>query len=204
VQGYGTDQALLLLKRYFRTFNTKVVVYGFICDHLKRNANYDQRHMHPQARFLGTKPLFAVRGDGTLYLKNQPRRYEDLNYSPRLWAAAQIVMNEYGPEPTPDLTRALVQEMRDYVSAHDATFILLDWKWKRRRRCVNDDYFRGMNLNLVDLADKAPRGWQKWTVPGDAHPGVKANRYVARRLLDELKRLNLLPDNGAYITLKAS
>ena len=205
VQGYGTDQALLLLKRYFSTFETKVVVYSFICDHLKRNANYDRRHIDPQARFLGTKPLFALRRDGTLYLKKMPLRYEDLDYSPRLWGAVQVGMTNYGPPPAPDLTRALVQEMRDYVSSQGATFILLDWKWKIGRGCNNDDYFRGINLNVVDAADKAPSGWRSWTVPGDKnHPDFRANRYVARRLLDELKRLDLVPDNIAYVTPKAS
>jgi hypothetical protein len=200
VQGYGTDQALLLLKRYFRRFNTKVVVYGFICDHLRRNANYDRRHIYYRGRFLGTKPLFALRSDGTLYLKKEPRKYEDLHNSPRLWAIAQIVMAKYGPKPTPDLTRALVQEMRHYVSSQGATFVLLDWSWE----CINDDYFRGMNLNRVNLADKAPSGWRTWTVPGDPHPEVKSNRYAARRLFDELKRLDLLPDRRAHVTLSTS
>jgi hypothetical protein len=196
VQGYGTDQALLILKRYLRKFNTKVVVYGFICAHLGRNANYDRRHIHPRARYLGTKPLFALRSDGTLYLTKVARRYEELNYSPRLWSAAQIVMTQYGPKPTPDLTQALVQEMKDYASSDRATFIVLDWGGG----CINNDHFRGMDLNLVNLDDdKAPPGWRTWKVPGDGHPGEEANRYVARRLLDELKRLNLVPDNDAHV-----
>jgi hypothetical protein len=192
VQGYGTDQSLLLLKRHFATFNTKVVVYGFFYDHLMRNANYDRRHIYARGHFLGTKPLFGLRSDGTLYLKRLPHKYDELNYSPRLCSTAQIVMTKYGPKPTPDLTRALVQEMRDYVSSHGATFVLLDWKWGG-----TDDYFQGMNLHLIDLADKAPNGWTTWTVPGDPHPGVKANYYAARRLLDELEWLHLLPHHGA-------
>ena len=39
VQGYGSDQALLTLKRYLPKFQTKVVVYTFIEDHILRNGN---------------------------------------------------------------------------------------------------------------------------------------------------------------------
>ena len=41
VQGFGTDQSLLLLKRHFNKFNTIAVVYTFIEDHIVRNANYE-------------------------------------------------------------------------------------------------------------------------------------------------------------------
>ena len=55
VQGYGSDQTLLALKRYLPRFKTKIVVYTFIEDHILRNGNYDRRLIIPTARFLGTK-----------------------------------------------------------------------------------------------------------------------------------------------------
>src|SRR5262249_31940558 len=57
VQGYGTDQALLLLKRQFARWNVRAVVYTFLEDHVTRNDNDDRRLLFPDATFLGTKPL---------------------------------------------------------------------------------------------------------------------------------------------------
>ena len=65
VQGYGTDQSLLMLKRQFARFPTRAVVYTLIDDHVNRNQNYDRRMLLPKLRFLGTKPLFGLHDDGT-------------------------------------------------------------------------------------------------------------------------------------------
>ena len=60
VQGYGSDQALLALKKHLPKFNAKIVVYTFIENHILRNGNYDRRMLVPTARFLGTKPQFIL------------------------------------------------------------------------------------------------------------------------------------------------
>ena len=111
VQGYGTDQSLLMLERQFARFNTRAVVFEFIPDHLNRNENYDRRVLFPSDRFLGTKPLFGVRSDGTLYLRKPALRLENLHYS-RIGAVLDILLYRYGPRVTDTLTRALVEEMR--------------------------------------------------------------------------------------------
>jgi hypothetical protein len=77
VQGYGTDQALLMLQRHLSGLNAKVVVYTFMHDHPWRNANYDRRVFLPHGRFAGTKPLFGLRSDGTPVLERPPCLYRD-------------------------------------------------------------------------------------------------------------------------------
>ena len=131
VQGYGTDQALLLLKRIAPRFNTRIVVYTFICDHVRRNANPDRRLLYPHLRFLGTKPLFALRSNGSLYLKQTPRRYEGLRYS-RLWAYVQVMLARQGPIPTPELTGALAKKMKEYSA------------WKRWNRKFKESMGRSL------------------------------------------------------------
>jgi hypothetical protein len=188
VQGYGTDQSLLMLRRHLPRFNTKAVVYGFVCgsdDHVRRNTNYDRRLIHPQARFLSTKPMFALKSDGTLYLKRTPQKYEEF-FDLHLWGLVRIAWTRYGPVPTPDVTRALVQEIRDYVSSNRATFVVLNWT-----TCPKD-YFQGIQLNLVN----GPPDWTKWRIPGDGHPDARANQYITQRLLEEFKRLGLLSQDG--------
>ena len=77
VQAFGSDQSLLALKRHWKKFNTKVVVYTFIEQHIMRNGNNDRRLLDPNAWFLGTKPLFDYNNDNELYLKKRPCLYKD-------------------------------------------------------------------------------------------------------------------------------
>ena len=87
-QGFGTDQSLLQLKRHIDTFDTKVVVYTFIYDHTRRNANHDRRLLFPKGRFLGTKPLLGIGENGRPLLKKEPRRHEETSFI-RLWGTVQ-------------------------------------------------------------------------------------------------------------------
>ena len=193
VEGYGSDQALLLLKRHFKKFNTKAVVYTYIDEHIARNANYDRRTMYRNIRILGTKPLFALRRDGTLYLEKKPVRYDHLRYS-RLWASFQIVWTRWGPKPNVELTRALVQEMKSYVESNGAKFIVVHWYQRDYRKWnppptlgPGESPFRGMNLNLIDTTVNPPPDWKDWLI--DQHPDARAHAHVARLIAEELQRI---------------
>ena len=60
VQAYGTDQALLRLKRYFDGFNVAVVIYTYFSDHVKRNENRDRRLLVPAGKFMQCKVTYLV------------------------------------------------------------------------------------------------------------------------------------------------
>jgi hypothetical protein len=77
VQGYGTDQALPLLKRQFQKFNVKAVVYCFFSLQVERNEISNVRILHTRSRLLGTKPMFALKPDGELFLAKAPQRSHD-------------------------------------------------------------------------------------------------------------------------------
>jgi len=189
VEGYGTDQSMLILKRYFDSFDTKVVVFTYTEGQNDRNLNYDRRILHRGARFVGTKPLFGLNREGAVTLKKRPLRYEDLSWS-RVWAYIQIAWQRWGPIPTFDLTRALVQEMKDYVEARGATFVVVDWDWAWPGTEGDPSPFEGMNLNLIDTGDEAPPGWGEWNsswmLPNDSHPSTKGALRVARLIADRL------------------
>ncbi len=195
VQGYGTDQALLLLKRHFKKFNTKAVVYTYIDELIARNANYDRRIMYRYIRILGTKPLFALRHNGTVYLKKKPVRYEHLRYS-RLWASIQVVWSRWGPKPNVELTRGLVQEMKDYVASNGATFVVIHWyqrdhsKWNPPSTLgPGESPFGGMSLNLIDTTASQPPDWRNWLIQGDEHPDARAHAHVALLIVEEFQRI---------------
>jgi hypothetical protein len=202
VEGYGTDQSMLILKRYFDSFDTKVVVFTYTEGQTDRNLNYDRRILHPSARFVGTKPLFGLNREGTLYLKKRPRLYKDLSWS-RVWAYVQIAWHRWGPIPTFDLTRALVREMQDYVETRGATFIVVDWDWAYSGTEGDPSPFEGMNINLIDTGDEAPPGWNEWNspwlLPNDSHPSAKGTLRVAQLICKELIDLGLISPNSTVV-----
>lgn len=190
VEAYGTDQALIRLKRLFDKFDTRVVVYTSIMDHVNRNSNYDRRELIRNARFKGTKPLFSLRPDGTLYLKKAPVRYEDYSYS-RLGAVMRMLWFDWGPRPDFALTRKLVQEMRDFVESRGATFIVVDWDWDRPSYGTEDSIFRGLPVNLIDTRENPPDGWinwwnNGWNIPDDSHPNARAHARVAGLIYEKM------------------
>jgi hypothetical protein len=201
VEGYGTDQSMLMLKRYFDSFDTKVVVFTYMEGQNDRNLTYDRRILYPSARFVGTKPLFGVDREGTLYLKRRPMLYKDLSYG-RVWAYVQTAWQRWGPIPTHDLTRALVQEMNDYVEARGATFIVVDWVFDVSETEGETSVFEGMRIHLMDTRDEAPPGWMVWNspwmLPNDSHPSAKGTLRVAQLIRNELIDLGLISqDVGA-------
>ena len=189
VQAYGTDQSLLALKRFLPRYNTKWVVYTFIEDHVRRNANYDRRMILPEGRFLGTKPLFRLRRDGEVYLAKKPLLYEDYVHS---WLLDAIVLSFRNmkaiPTPEPyDLTLALVKEMAEYCSENSVEFVLLHWKWEESSSPDAMAFVEALEtegIPYVDLLDEAPSGWDAMQLPEDRHPNAEAGAYVSKVLME--------------------
>jgi hypothetical protein len=179
VQAYGTDQSLLLLKRQFKKFNTKLVVYTFTSGEIIRNEIYDRRIQQPHGVFVGTKPTFALRPDGSLYLAKPAVDFKNFSYS-HLWAMFQMFELRYGPKPDVRLTRALIKEMRDFVESQGAKFVVLDWY-------DDKDFPWGLDVHVIRITASAPPEFDDWTIPGEAHPDSRAHLYVADLVAKELK-----------------
>jgi hypothetical protein len=192
VQGYGTDQSLLLLRRHLRDFNTKAVVYTFLLDHVKRNDNADRRLLFPGAKFLGTKPRYALRADGSLVEAEKPRRYDDRREL-RVAQALRLAWTKWGPSPSVPLTRALVRQMRDEVEASGAAFVLVVWTNRHSMPpgAVARGFFPGLRLTVVDTGSGAPEAWDSYHIPGEYHPDARAHAWVARLVAQKLKELGL-------------
>ncbi len=194
VTGYGTDQSLLTLKRDLKKFNTKIVVYTFIYNHVDRNSVNDWRLFHPSTRVVGTKPMFALKRDGVLYLKDRAVPVDDYSYS-RVWACLQIAATRWGPKPGLDVTRALVREMKVYSEANGAKFVIVYWdqghSWDGGPRYLmpGGSPFSGMDLDVIDAGASPPSGWSDWIIPVDNHPDARAHSYVAQIVSRELQRI---------------
>jgi hypothetical protein len=187
VQAFGTDQSLLMLKRHFKRFNTKVVVYTFIEDHVVRNSNYDRRVLQVDANVPGTKPLFGLQPNGALYLRKVPYDFTDAPAALHLWKYLEIAWNRLGPRPSIALTRALVQEMRCFTEAHGAAFLLVYWRGQEAKPTPPIPLFTSMGLDILDTGVDAPADWHNWIIPGDGHPDSRAHARVTQLLYQRLK-----------------
>lgn len=188
VQGYGTNQALIALKKYLPKFNTKIVVYTFIEDHILRNGNYDRRILNPSARFLGTKPQFALSSRNKIYLSGKPLLYKDYMNSfliDFLKMRVGSILGRFPPYPE-ELTKALIQEMKKYSNEHGANFVVLDWRW------THNDYRVQGDIDVIDTIEQAPDGWDKMVLLGGIHPNEKAGDHAAQLLLKYFEANNML------------
>jgi hypothetical protein len=191
VQGFGTDQALLMLERHVQTFNTKVIVYGFMCDHLNRNENDDRRILFPRLRFVGTKPKYEL-DSGRAVLAKKPQRYEDMFLDLRLRGMLRLFVKAHTPPPTVHLTRALLREMQAFAESRKLPLIVIDWHMGSEISLCPADMFDGIGLDLIRAVDGAPPDWTGWMVPGDFHPDARAHFRVAGLLLERLKARQLV------------
>ena len=197
VQGFGTDQSYLMLQRHLAKYPGAIVVYGFICDHVRRNTVTDRRLLYTGARFLGTKPRFTVDG-GRLEQVDVPRRYEDVSYS-RVLALLRVARASSGPIHSTDVTHALVDAMNELVRSNDGRLLVLQWPITGRRnvRMCGCCPLEGVDPPVLALDALVPEGFDDWRLPGDPHPTARAHETVARILeVDLLQR--------GWITLPAT
>jgi hypothetical protein len=194
VQGYGSDQALLILKKYLSKFNAKVVVYTFIEDHIRRNGNYDRRTLIPTARFLGTKPELAVNEKNELYVQKKPLLYKDYTHSyliDFLKIRIGTLLGSFPPFPE-ELTKKIILEMKRYSNKHGAHFVVLNWRWSRNDY---DKIFKDLDVDVIDTMKNAPPGWKDMVLLGGIHPNAAAGVHAAELLLKYFKKNNLLAMN---------
>jgi hypothetical protein len=186
VEGYGTDQAFLKLKRVIKKFRVKAVIYTFIGAHVKRNADNDRRLLWPESRFIGTKPLFGLDSSGQLYLKSHPYKYEDV-IELRLWQLLQQSWVLAGPPPTFDLTDALICAMKDFAEAEGARFILVHWRQGGASSVWGNEPIDISCGQVFDLGNEVQEDWQSWIIPGDGHPSRRAHGLAAQVIADHLR-----------------
>jgi len=183
VQGYGSDQSLISLKKHINKFNAKVVVYTFFNFHLRRNSNYDRRQIISGAKFLGTKPLFALNSERKLHLIKKPRLYEDYDYS-YSWLIDLFrisIGRKLGtfPPTSIELTKSIIQEMKKVSEENDAHFLVLDWRWSDNDR---DEFLHDLDIDIIDTLESAPPGWSNMVLHKGVHPTAEATDHATSLL----------------------
>jgi hypothetical protein len=187
VQAYGSDQALLALRRHLPRFRRPAaVVYVFMAEHIIRNGVSDRRLLIPSARFLGTKPRFELSAGGGLELRSRPHLYRRFD---RSWLVDLVrirvgrALGVFPPYPE-NLTRAIVLEMKRTATDAGARFLVVNWRYRGDEPA---DLFSSLGIDTIDtLAPPTPARWADMRIPGDGHPSAEACSRVAGLIVADL------------------
>ena len=179
VSGYGTDQEYLWLKRIWPTVRPAVVVVLFCTDNDRKDNSTNLRY----GRYH--KPYFEITADGTPALRGQPvpkslQLFIKDNWLVRnLWlarlAAATYVEISSPAASVPDPTEQLVDEIDQFVGAHNAK--LLFALQSRDDRLIA--HLQARRIPFVTLDGAAAYGDQY-----GSHFTPDGHEFVSRRLLE--------------------
>jgi hypothetical protein len=189
ISGYGTDQEYLLLQRLWPKVQPAVVVLIFCTQNDRQDNSTNIRYEGYQ------KPYFATAPDGSLVLRGQPVPKSRLQYIKEDWlvrnlwlarlVATSYVKLRYPLLYVPDPTERLVSEIRGFVEANGAKFLV-------GLQYSDPDLIRHLEANRIPFVtfDGAA------SYPGSAtgsHWTPEGHKLVAERVLGLLSENNIVP-----------
>jgi hypothetical protein len=188
VSGYGTDQEYLLLQRLWPKVKPAAVVLIF-CTQNDRSDN------STNIRYEGyQKPYFVTATDGSLVLRGQPvpisrQQYFKENWLVRnLWLARLVttvyVKLEHPLLFVPDPTERLVGQLREFVEANGAKFLVgIQYRDEELIRYLQSSHIPFVTLDGAAFYPGAAVGGH-WTPEGQ--------KFVAERILGLLIEDNIV------------
>lgn len=200
VQGFGTDQSMITLRKYYDEIKPDLVVYLLIYDHLKRNFNYDRRQLFECIETGGSKPLFEYTNNNlrqTRFPKSNDeldifktklffmRFYDDIRY--------QIaVKTEYDHL----LTKELIHEIKN-ISAGNAKFIFYDVHTGSLNQKLVDTIF-GDDKNNTIVVHINPEKNSNYFVDTSFHPSDLLNEKISDMFIEEFFNTKIKHDNNYF------
>ena len=192
ISGYGTDQEYLLLKRLWARVQPAVVVLIF-CTQNDRGDN------STNIRYEGyQKPYFATAPDGSLVLENQPVPKARLQYIKEDWlvqhvwlarlVTASYVGVRYPQVFVPDPTERLVNEIRDFVEANGAKFLV-------GIQYNDPELIRHLQANRIPFVTFDGAAFYPGAASG-AHWTPEGHKLVAERVLGLLWENNIVREDA--------
>jgi lysophospholipase L1-like esterase len=192
ISGYGTDQEYLLLKRLWARVQPAVVVLIF-CTQNDRGDN------STNIRYEGyQKPYFATAPNGSLVLENQPVPKARLQYIKEDWlvqhvwlarlVAASYVGVRYPQVFVPDPTERLVNEIRDFVEANGAKFLV-------GIQYNDPELIRYLQANRIPFVGFDGAAFYPGAASG-AHWTPEGHKLVAERVLGLLSVNNIVREDA--------
>ncbi|HEY5914411.1 MAG TPA: SGNH/GDSL hydrolase family protein [Verrucomicrobiae bacterium] len=189
VVGYGTDQEYLLLQRHMAEYHPQVV-FLLIC-----TQNDEHDNCTNGGGLVAYKPYFTAGPNGRLQLHGVPVPLSDRLFClhhPFISKSclARITMRAWGrlrsppaPPYNPGITRALIQELRNYVRDHHAMLgVGLTQTYPELEQFLKSCAIPYVSLNTDLTSDTI-----HWNERGHTFVADKIEEFLARERLIELR-----------------
>ncbi len=199
--GYGTYQTLLTLERALPTLNNpRVVIYGFMAHHQKRNVAPDN-WLEMLSRYSNRShvdlPYVTVGPEGELQ-RHPPEAYPALPFRDRLamvhLLGKGIMRNQTKTRKRQarPVTEALLREMNDLSTRHGARFLVVLLEADEGTKEHYKNFLAEHDVPAIDCA--FPMG-KDMRIRREGHPNGKMNAKWASCLVEQLRQLDVAPRN---------
>ena len=194
ISGYGTDQELLLLQKYYEKFKPKIIflIFSPSNDYLDNSSN---------TRYGGYfKPYFEIKNND-LVLKGSPvpksNNYSLVNfyknnqiiYRSHIVKNIAMIIGDYKNNRSKtikvkDPTMLILKKMDNFIKQKNAKFIIASVDYDKKI----DDFTKNNNITYIDLDNnfRYPKRGRHWT--------PKGHKYVANLInksLDSIEQTNI-------------
>lgn len=203
VQGYGSDQSLLRLKKQIGELDPSYVVFTFINDHNNRNVNYDRRQHVKCFEFAGTKPLFTVKNNQLTQI-GSPKKYIDTDrYKlPLLFQHSwQNFREQVAHKSGFDLkiTRAILEEVGATTKRNGAQdfYIFFDTIYNPNsdnysqfvaNEILSDDQLKRTLMFINWAEDSGQKGTKYYANDeDDIHPNASLSALIAKKFVEQFE-----------------
>ena len=198
VDGYGTCQAYMLLKRVFQSehFHKPVVIYGFIDEHEQRNvADFFWHYLlsNRTATDNISLPSCILDSSGSISF-NPPRPYPHFPFRHTL-AVVPIFEKVYlklegasRARQSQMITERLMVEMEEFTKAQSGNFAVLFFNRGGSRENHYREFLENRGTLIIQFDPSEQRNTAALTFP-DGHPNTRMTDLIAKSVVKFVKEL---------------
>lgn len=183
VQAYGPDQMYLLLQKIFPEYHPEVVIADYISEHDMRVVSADRREIIPCLYFLGTKPVFGLKG-GELLLKHKPVPYQIYDH-PRIFLLLRRLFNRNlglrANEEGRLISKALTDAIKTYVESQNSSFYLFTFDDPKQYQ-EDNRHVLGVTFNR-----ETDESESYYLADTDSHPNKLATLKMVKEFLEKFE-----------------
>lgn len=196
VNGYGTCQAYMLLKRLFERekWHKPVVIYGFIDEHESRNvADYLWHYVLSLLTSTGNVSLPSCMTDSLgAIVFNPPRPYPEFPFRHTLAAIPifeKLYLKVQGASLASQsqvITEQLLVEMEAFTTARSGMFVALFFKSSQPRSSHYRQFLKNRGSRIIDinLSDQKNTGRLTFF---DGHPNSRMTDLIAQNVVNFMR-----------------
>ncbi len=181
VQGFGTDQIYLLIKKLIPLYHPRYVITNYLPDHNRRNVSADRRDIYPCYTFSGSKPRFEIQ-NGHLKQVDFPKTYKEVDAfkTPLLFRRLINKLFFFQKEKEgKNVSSKLLDEIHRFTQSNNAGLYILTFN-------LNDNNIIKKKDNVLEIIIKKDQKPNPFCINEiDCHPSSYATSYIVNAFMDK-------------------